>query len=258
MRETQGHLLGGRLFYAQPQDGYRTGIEPVLLAASIPAQPGQRVLEAGTGAGAALMCLAARMPGLRGVGVEIDPDMAALARRNIAANGMDGFTVLEGDILRLALGHSFDHVFANPPWHHHASSPSPVARRTRAKQALDGAGASAWVKALSPILRHGGTLTLILPSPLAEIATRAMLAGGLPHVSRLKLLPKAGRPPKLVLLQGRADAGPGRDAPALVLHQADGRFTTEAERLLRDGAALAWQAPAGSALAHQSAGEIQG
>ena len=60
MDTTEGTLLGGRVRYAQPARGYRTGIEPVLLAAAVPAVPGQAVLEAGTGAGAALLCLAAR------------------------------------------------------------------------------------------------------------------------------------------------------------------------------------------------------
>ena len=65
MLTSDGCLLDGRVRYAQPasgSDGYRTGIEPVLLAASIPAQAGQRVLEAGVGAGAGLICLAARVP----------------------------------------------------------------------------------------------------------------------------------------------------------------------------------------------------
>ena len=54
MEVTQGHLLGGRVRYAQPRSGFRSGIEPVLLAAAVPARPGERVLEAGSGAGAAL------------------------------------------------------------------------------------------------------------------------------------------------------------------------------------------------------------
>ena len=70
----------------------------MLLAAAVPARPGERVLEGGTGSGAALLCLAARVPGLRGLGIERDPGMAALARANMAANGFDGLAVLEGDL----------------------------------------------------------------------------------------------------------------------------------------------------------------
>ncbi|HJS85951.1 MAG TPA: SAM-dependent methyltransferase, partial [Acetobacteraceae bacterium] len=61
MDVTGGTLLGGRVRYAQPAEGFRSGIEPVLLAAAVPARPGECVLEGGSGAGAGLLCLAARI-----------------------------------------------------------------------------------------------------------------------------------------------------------------------------------------------------
>ena len=85
--QTDGHLLDGRVRYVQPRHGFRSGIEPVLLAAAVPARAGDRVLEGGSGAGAALLCLAARVPGVRGLGIEQDPALVTLAKRNAAANG---------------------------------------------------------------------------------------------------------------------------------------------------------------------------
>ena len=52
---TEGTLLGGAIRYGQPKTGYRTGIEPIFLAAAVPAHAGNQVLEAGTGAGAGLL-----------------------------------------------------------------------------------------------------------------------------------------------------------------------------------------------------------
>ena len=75
-------LLDGRVRHDQPAAGHRTGIEPVLLAASIPARAGARVLEGGAGSGAALLCLAHRVPGIIGLGLEIDPALAAIASAN--------------------------------------------------------------------------------------------------------------------------------------------------------------------------------
>ena len=60
-----------------------------MLAASVPARPGQTALELGAGAGTASLCLAARVEGVRIVGVEIDPGLAELAMANAAANGFD-------------------------------------------------------------------------------------------------------------------------------------------------------------------------
>jgi tRNA1Val (adenine37-N6)-methyltransferase len=96
-----GWLLGGRVRHDQRVDGHRSGVEPVLLAASIPARPGQRVLEGGTGAGAALLCLAARVQPLAGVGIERDPAQAAQARANVAANGFAALEILQGDLAAL-------------------------------------------------------------------------------------------------------------------------------------------------------------
>jgi tRNA1(Val) A37 N6-methylase TrmN6 len=68
---TDDHLLGGRLRFSQPARGYRIAIDPVLLAAAMPARAGERVLDAGAGTGAASLCLAARVPECRIVGLEL-------------------------------------------------------------------------------------------------------------------------------------------------------------------------------------------
>jgi tRNA1(Val) A37 N6-methylase TrmN6 len=230
MELTQGHLLGGRVRYAQPVEGYRTGIEPVLLAASVPARPGERVLEVGTGAGAGLLCLAARVRGLRGVGVEIDPAMAELARLNLRENAIEGVEIVTADIESVGLG-VFDHAFANPPWHDPESTGSPVARRRRAKQECCG-GLERWVAAIGRLLAPGGSLTLILPAGQVDRARRA--AAGFAGLQARALLPKRGRAPKLAIVQGWwgvAQAGGG--LPDAVLHEADGAFTPEIEAVLR-------------------------
>lgn len=258
---TSGTLLGGRLRYDQPADGYRTGLEPVLLAACVPARPGQRVLEGGTGAGAALLCLAARVPGLAGAGVELDPDMAALARRNLAANALDGFDVVTGDVLADAPAGPFDHALANPPWHDPAGTRPAGSRRALAKHASSGpppqargaprGGSShdgplhdgalhAWAAALGARVRRGGTLTLIVPASRFAAGVGALGAGGCAAVALMPFWPHRGRPARLIVLQGtRGGRGACRVSPGLALHAPQGGFTPEAEAVLRDGAALA-------------------
>jgi tRNA1Val (adenine37-N6)-methyltransferase len=208
-----------------------------LLAASIPARPDERVLEGGTGSGAGLLCLAARVPGIEGVGREIDAAMAALARRNFAANGMSGLTAAVADVTAGGAG-EFDHAFANPPWHHHAGTPSPDPDQERARRACPGL-LEAWARGLAAHLRGRGTLTLLLPAARLPEGLGALQAAGCGSLAVLPLWPKPGRAAKLMLLRGiRGGRGPATLLPGLVLHQADGRFTDEADAVLRGGAAL--------------------
>jgi tRNA1Val (adenine37-N6)-methyltransferase len=235
---TEGHLLGGAVPYAQPRNGYRTGIEPVFLAAVVPARPGEAVLEAGTGAGAGLLCLSHRVPGIAGVGLEIEPEMAGIAARNFLRADAAHLSVRTGDLLAQSesLG-PFDHAMANPPWHDISGSVPEDALRHRAKMAQPGL-TTQWIAAMARLLRPRGTLTLVLPpravpESLAALAMADCGAGVL-----FPLWPKAGREPRIVLIQAilgaRADF---RLLPGLILH-ADEGYTDAAEAILRRGEAL--------------------
>ena len=61
---TESGLLSGRVRLRQPAAGYRAGMDAALLAAAVAANPGERVIEAGCGAGGALMQVAARCLGV--------------------------------------------------------------------------------------------------------------------------------------------------------------------------------------------------
>lgn len=235
---TDGHLLSGRVLYRQPASGFRSGIEPVLLAASIPARPGENVLEAGTGAGAALLCLGTRVSGVMGTGVEIDTIMADLAAANVRNNGLTGIDIVADRIETAELPRQFDHAMANPPYHPHGSSVSPVAARDLAKRGSD-ALMQAWIGGLSRRLRHRGSLTLIIPAGMINTSVAALDGCGCPCTVLFPLWPKIGRPAKLVLLRGVKNArSPMRLMPGLVLHQPDGSFTGAAQAILTGGAAL--------------------
>ena len=236
---TEGTLLGGRVRYAQPARGFRSGIEPVLLAAFVAARDGERVLEAGSGAGAGLLCLAARVPGVIGVGVERDPTLAALAAANAAANGFHRLTFHAADMLADGPEGPFDHAMANPPYHRPGGTASSDAAREAAKRAASG-GIGAWAAALARRLRPRGSVSLVLSAPGVPEALEALTKAGIGSPTVLPLWPRAGAPARLVLLRGTRG---GRAAftlhPGLILHRPDGRFTEAAEAALRGGAAVA-------------------
>jgi tRNA1(Val) A37 N6-methylase TrmN6 len=241
---TEDALLGGRVRLRQPAPGaagFRAAIDPVLLAAGVPARPGERVLEAGCGSGAAFLCLAARVPGLAVVAVERDAAMAAMARANAAAAGLAGQSdVIEGDVADVALARRlgpFDHAFANPPFWPGGTAPPEAARRAATHEA--GASLDDWGRFLVAGLRPRGTVTLVLPAARFDSGASALRAAGCGALTLLPFWPRAGVPAKRVLLRGtRGARGPARVLPGLVLHDADGRYTDAAEAVLRGAAAL--------------------
>jgi tRNA1Val (adenine37-N6)-methyltransferase len=236
---TQDTLLGGRVRLRQPRRGLRAAIDAVLLAAGVPARPGDRVLEAGCGTGAAFLCLGARVPGVGVVAIERDVGLAALARENAAANGGEA-EVLVGDIADPVLAARIGpvaHAFANPPWWPDGTPPPDPLRRAATHVA--GADLATWAACLAAPVVAGGTVSLLLPAGrLADGLAALALAGcGGPRIT--PFWPRVGEPAKRALLQARRHrAGPCVLAAGLVLHDAAAGYSAAAEAVLRDGAAL--------------------
>lgn len=233
---TQGTLLNGRVHYTQPRSGFRSGIEPVLLAATIPARSGQVVIEGGCGAGAGLLCLHARVPGTTLYGIEQDPNLAVLAESNATANHAPAH-VITADLLQATLP-SADHAFANPPYHP-AGGTLPADPFRRAAKHAELGSIAAWVRALAKPLRRLGTLTLIIATPAVPRAIDAMAQHDCPATALLPLWPRAGRSAKLVILRGvRGGHRPFCLLPGVVLHNDSSGFTSQIEAVLREGTNL--------------------
>src|ERR1700722_19290903 len=111
-------LLNRRVMIEQPKNGFRVAVDTVLLAASVPAQAGQRVLDFGCGVGGAMLCLVHRVPGARVTGIDIQDDLVEMCRQNIERNAMsDRAQVLYGDVGNFVGGADLDYVMMNPPYH---------------------------------------------------------------------------------------------------------------------------------------------
>jgi tRNA1(Val) A37 N6-methylase TrmN6 len=238
---TDDRLLDGRVALRQSADGYRAAIDPVLLAAALPAST-RSALELGCGAGAASLCALARLPDLRILGLERDADTAALAKANAAANDMAArFEVEIGDVRSFAKT-GFDLVFANPPYlpaGRAQASKHPA--RSRANVEGD-AVLGHWIAAaLRAVASRGYVLFVQRADRLDDLL--ADLRGHAGEIVVFPLWPKAGVPAKRVLVRARKDiATPLRLAAGLVLHEADGSYTGAADAILRGRSALALDA----------------
>jgi tRNA1(Val) A37 N6-methylase TrmN6 len=241
---SEDQILGRRLRLRQSRRGYRAGLDAALLAAACDAGAGERLLEAGCGAGGALLAAAARRPDAQFVGVERDAEALALALQNIALNGLqDRVRATLGDVAApfRALGLTpFDAVMANPPFFDDPTAlrgPDPA--RTGAYLADEGFGA--WAAFLVKAVKEGGTITVIHRADrLGDI-----LAAFSPKAGSFQIRPIhpfADAPAKRVLVRAvKTGKAPLALLPPLVLHARGGdKHTAEVEAILRGGAALDW------------------
>lgn len=242
---TLDSFLGGAVRAFQPRRGYRAGLDSVMLAAAVPAEPGQSVLELGCGVGVSILCLCRRVPGLSAVGLEILPGYADLAGRNAETAGQQ-LAVLSGSVanppaeLRRM---SFDHVMANPPYFAADEGlPSPDGGRRSARH--ENVSLESWVDCALRRLRPDGRLTMILPpGRFPEFVSATRDRAGSTVVK--PLYPRIRRPASRFLIRARKGArGTLSFAPPLVLHEGPdgkegkGEYAAETEAVLRCPAAL--------------------
>jgi tRNA1(Val) A37 N6-methylase TrmN6 len=202
------------------------------------------VIEAGCGAGGAMLAAAIRRPGAWFTGVERDSAAVALARENAALNGLgERVEVVEGDVNRgfRALGlEPFDQAICNPPFFDDPGElRAPHPAKTGAWMA--DAGLATWVSFLSKSVREGGTITVIHRADrLADLLT---LLGEKAGSFRIRPIhPFADQPAKRVLVRAvKTGKAPLVLLPSLVLHDREGgKHTAQVEAILRGQAALGW------------------
>lgn len=235
---TLDSLLDGRVRLHQFADGYRAGMDAVLLAAALEARPGEHVVEFGCGAGAVLLCAAARLEGVSFTGHEKDDSAARLAGDNIALNDLtDRITIHTGDIAELRQNHSADQVIFNPPFF---DDPKALRAPKDGKQAAWLSGSAplgVWVQAAARTLKAKGRLTLIhRADKLADIL--AALDKSFGSVIIKPIQPREGQPAKRVIVTARIGGrAPLQLLAPLVLHEGEA-FTAEADAILRGRAVV--------------------
>lgn len=229
-------ILGGRLRLTQPEHGFRAGHDAVLLAAAAPDVKGA-ALELGAGAGTASLCYARRCADVSVTGVELSEEMAALAVRNTAENGLaDRVSFVCGDVFDLppALRTGFDVVLCNPPFYGPGGDLSPDPLVVQAK--MDGGLLKTWMETGLKRTRSDGIFISIIGADRLSEALSALPETG---VTVLPLWPKAGVAAKRVLIKVKKCAkSPFQLSAGLVLHEANGTPTSQADAILRGGAGL--------------------
>lgn len=236
---TRDALFNGDLLLYQFKGGYRFSIDAVLLAGLTTVQANDRIIDLGTGCGVVPLILAHRKRGQTWVGVEIQPELAELARRNIAANGWDArIHILRLDFREIA-GHlssgSFDLVVSNPPYRRLTSGRiNPNPQRAMARHELT-ASLEDVCAAAGFLLSDGGRMALVYPaSRLAHLLTVVCRHGFAPK--RLTCIhSRESSPAALIHLECRKAGGEELQVyPPLYVYRDNGQFSEAVQKLYRD------------------------
>jgi tRNA1(Val) A37 N6-methylase TrmN6 len=249
---SEDRFLGNALKITQPKDGFRAGSDAVLLAAMISAEGRQSLLDVGSGVGTAGFCALHRLPDCDLWGIELQAELAALARVNAEENGFAAkTTVIEADLGERAtfagqagpkgkpfLEAGFDHVFTNPPFYGKGRA---RASKTEIKTLAHIEGSVAlpeWLQFCVARAKSKGTVTVIHRADrLGDILS--VLQKGCGRLKVIPLWPDAEQSAKRVIVQGvKGDKSPLEMTRGLVLHEKNGSPTAAATAIAREGASL--------------------
>jgi tRNA1(Val) A37 N6-methylase TrmN6 len=240
---TTDTLRAGRVRIFQPARGARMSLDPVLLEGFLP-PPHGRFLDIGCGTGALSFLLLARDPTATGVGVELQPRLAALATRGRDENGwQQRLEIVNGDVRDVKqtgdrVGAArFDLVATNPPYRTLAGSRRPPDdERALAHQEI-ALSLPEWVECAARAVRPGGRVAAIFPAERAADLIGELRARDLVPCRFRSVHPHAGEPASRVLVEAeRGGRRPLVVEPPLVVHRAGqgagARYTPEVLRLL--------------------------
>ncbi len=166
--ETVDEILEGSLRIHQSRRGYRFNLDSLLLAHFANLKPRSRNMDLGCGNGVILLVLAKRFPETFWEGLEIQPQLAALADKNVHLNGLTNrITISVQDARKVKNyypAHSFDHVVFNPPYRRLSSGQiNPHPEKALARHEIQGSLAD-FLSASRYLLKPAGRVFTIYPA----------------------------------------------------------------------------------------------
>ena len=220
----------------QRPDAFRFGTDSVLLADFANPRAKDRAVDLGCGTGAIALLMAAHQPGLTVDAVEIQPDIADMARRSVEMNGMaERIHVLTADMRQAwrTLGAGARTLaVCNPPYGKAGAALESASDAKRVARHEGDLTPGDIARAAAMLIKNGGRFCVIYPAPRAFEMMRAMHENQLAPKRIRTVHGVAGRPPKFVLMDAVKGGGEGLHwLEPLVLRNPDGSFSEEWHRI---------------------------
>ncbi len=235
---TTEQLFGDSLLVRQPSRGYRFTVDSVILAHFVTPSSKSRIVDLGSGSGIIPLVLAYRHPDTQIAGVEIQKNLAALARENIDLNRLaHRVTMIHGDMkdrgIREKLGRA-SLVVSNPPYTPLSSgriNPDPEKAVARHEIAIT---LKALVETASALLVPLGKFSVIVPcGRLSELLET--LQGESFSPARIRFVhPLKQEPAKRVLVESvKGGQGGAEECPPLFIYEKHGGYSGDMEEMFR-------------------------
>jgi tRNA1Val (adenine37-N6)-methyltransferase len=241
--ETLDAILGGRLRIIQKKSGYRFSIDALLLAQFVTLQEGEECIDLGTGSGVIALILACRRTRGRILGIDIQEEFVAMARRSVELNGLAGrIEIRRGDLRHpesLFAPTTFDVAVFNPPYRRLRSGrTNPDPGKALARHEIAGT-AGDFLAAAVVALKPGGRAYAVYPARrMVEMVSRMRAARIEPKCLRIVHSRPCGRG-ELLLVEGVKG---GREQltvlPPLFIYGDGGGYSAETAAIFRDLAAF--------------------
>jgi len=235
--ETLDVLGDNRLLLIQPRDGYRFSIDSLLLWGFLLVSPEDQWADLGSGCGIIAIALAKLGHVKHVVSVELQEELADLARRNCRLNHVEKtVTIITGNIRDKKLSKRISPVncvCANPPYYTSVSGRiNPDSQKALARHEMKGT-LEDFISCGRTLLKRGGGFNVILPVERLPEAFEQLLRARL-FPSRLRFVhSRAALPAVLVLIEARKEKRtPLNVAFPFIIYEAEGRYTPEAQALI--------------------------
>ena len=227
--------LGGLRLIQRP-DAFRFGTDSVLLADFAAPRRGERAVDLGCGTGAIALLMSGHQPDMTVDAVELQPDIADMARRSVALNALEArvrvFRADMREIWRELGAGRYSLAVCNPPYGRRGAALESQDESTRLARHEGDLTPRDVARSAAMLLKNGGCFCAVYPAPRAYELMRAMEDCGIAPKRLRTVHGVAGRAPKFVLLEGVRQGGEGLHwLPPLVLRNADGTFTEEWHRI---------------------------
>ena len=230
---TDDTLFDGRILCTQHRRGYRFSLDAILLGNFISFRSDEKIFDLGCGSGIVSLILAYRNPSCQITGLEIQADLALLARRNVEANGwQDRIDIVQGDLRQIEKflpAGRYDCLVSNPPYRKTGSGRVNIDSEQLVARHEKMADVKSVVKAAVWSLKNKGRAAFIYPAVRTATVIYEMKKQGLEPKRMQTVYSYPGSSATLVLVEAVKGGGEELEimAPFYVYREQEGDYSPE-------------------------------